>query len=125
MTVGEFVQKNIQDAYFLNAAGSHFVKADEGVVKAFEVYADNVTASDATQFMIVLDENSEGAAVSIRGDVNKDGKVAIDDVTELIDFLLDNDSTEVDTEAADCDLDSHIAINDVTQLIDFLLTGAW
>ena len=125
MTVGEFVQKNIQDAYFLNAAGSHFVKADEGVVKAFEVYADNVTASDATQFMIVLDENAEGAAVSIRGDVNKDGKVAIDDVTTLIDYLLDNDSTEVDTEAADCDLDSHITINDVTHLIDFLLTGAW
>ena len=125
MTVGEYAQKDIQNAYFLNDAGSHFVKAASGRVNAFEAYADNVTASDATQFQIILDENAEDGPATLRGDVDKNGIVNIDDVSTLIDYLLDGNSTAIDMNAADCDLSGEVAIDDVTKLIDFLLSGNW
>ena len=125
MTIGEFVKKEIQDAYFLNAAGSHFVKAAHGMVNAFEAYADNVKASTATQFQIVLDEDAEGAPTFMRGDVNNDGIVGIDDVSALIDYLLSGNATGINLNAADCDMDGEPHISDVSALIDYLLNGAW
>lgn len=52
------------------------------------------------------------------GDVNGDGKVAIDDVTALIDYLTSSGSGNM---AADVNGDSKVAIDDVTALIDLLL----
>ena len=52
------------------------------------------------------------------GDVNGDGKVAIDDVTAPIDYLTSSGSGNM---AADVNGDSKVAIDDVTALIDFLL----
>ncbi|MBR2085108.1 MAG: hypothetical protein IJ879_11075 [Muribaculaceae bacterium] len=115
------------DAYFLNAAGSHFVKAANGTVNAFEVYADNVVASDLTSLLIVLDEDAESAAVALRGDVNNDQKVDIDDVTRLIDVVLGK-NVEYNAVAADCETESgdgQVNINDVTALISYVLTGQW
>ena len=125
MTVGEFAQKAIENAYFLNAAGSHFVKAASGTVNAFEVYANNVIPSNATQLQIVLDENAEDGPSSMRGDVDMDGEVGINDVTALINYLLIGDDTGIDLIAANCDLDNEVGINDVTALISHLLTGNW
>ena len=125
MTVGEFVHKNIQDAYFLNADGSHFVKAASGTVNAFEAYADDVTTSNATMLQIVLDENAEEGPTSIRGDVNRDGNININDVTTLINYILSQDATDIDLTAADCDPDGIINIGDVTKLINYLLSQAW
>ncbi len=125
MAVGEFAQKAINDAYFLNAAGSHFVKANNGTVNAFEVYADDVKASNATMLQIVLDENNEDAPSIMYGDVDKDGEVGISDVSALIDYLLTGNATDIDLAAADCDNDGEVSINDVSSLIDYLLTGAW
>ena len=126
MVVGDFVQKGIENAYFLNAAGSHFVKAAQGTVKAFEAYADNVTAnSNATQLQIVLDENAEDAPSYVRGDVDRDGRISISDVTTLVDYLLNPESTDIDTMAADCHIDGEVNLTDVTILIDFLLLGTW
>ena len=125
MVVGQYFQQALENKYFLNAAGSHFVKAANGTVKAFEAYADNVVASEATQFQIVLDENAEEAPSSLRGDVNRDGDVTIADVTALIDYLLSGDATGVDLVAADCNLEDGVSIADVTTLIDYLLGGAW
>ena len=125
MIVGDFVQKDIDNAYFLNAAGSHFVKAAHGTVNAFEVYANNVAASSANKLQIVLDENAEGAPSYLLGDVNMDGNITINDVTRLIDYLLNPDATEIDINAADCLTDGVISITDVTALIDYLLSGSW
>ena len=125
MTVGTFAQKAVEDAYFLNAAGSHFVKAASGNVNAFEVYADDVLASVATQLQIVLDENAEEAPSFMLGDVDKSGTVNINDVTSLINYLLSNDATGIDLLAADCNQDSNYTISDVTALINYLLLGTW
>ena len=125
MTVGGFAQQAIENAFFLNASGSHFVKAAQGTVNAFEVYADDVIASNATQLQIVLDENAEGTPSFLRGDVNRDGTVNIKDVTDLIDYLLGTNGASIDLNAADCKTDGAVNIADVTKLIDYLLNGGW
>lgn len=58
--------------------------------------------------------------VIIKGDVDGDGIVDINDVTLMIDYLLKLDSLVV-PEAGDVDVDGVIDINDVTWLIDYLL----
>ena len=125
MTVGEFVQKDIENAYFLNAAGSHFVKADNGTVKPFEVYADDVMASNASQLQIVLDENAEQASSSLRGDVDSDGQVDMDDLSMLINYLLAGDASGIDMEAADCEPSGEVNMDDLSMLINYLLTNSW
>ena len=125
MTVGSYAQQTVEDAYLLNAAGSHFVKAATGTVNAFEVYAGNVMASNATRLQIVLDENAEDAPSTMRGDVDNSGSVNIADVTALIDYLLSGDATSINLDATDCNLDTEETIADVTALIDYLLSGAW
>ena len=60
---------------------------------------------------------------SIRGDVDGNGVINIDDATNLIDALLSG--ATVDVVAADCNQDGVVNIDDVTTLIDYLLGGAW
>lgn len=62
-------------------------------------------------------------ATGMTGDVNGDGKVAIDDVTALIDYLLSGDATGINLDNADVNGEGGITIADVTALIDILLTG--
>jgi hypothetical protein len=61
----------------------------------------------------------------LRGDVNMDNEVAINDVTALIDYLLNGDATGISLENADCNLVDGVTIADATTLIDFLLNGSW
>ena len=56
-------------------------------------------------------------AGGLRGDVNGDGQVKIDDVTALI--------SNTSAPAADCNLDGKVAIGDVTALINYLLSSTW
>ena len=125
MTEGSFVQKTVDNAYFLNAAGSHFIKADNGTVNAFEVFADDVIASQATQLQIVLDEIAEQASESIRGDVDGDRTVGMDDLAALINYLLTSDPTGIDMQGADCDPSGEVNMDDLTALINYLLTEQW
>ncbi len=59
---------------------------------------------------------------ALRGDVNGDGQVKIDDVTALINLLLSGNTS---APAADCNLDGKVAIGDVTALINYLLSSTW
>ena len=54
---------------------------------------------------------------TLRGDVDGDSKVNIDDVTALINILLRGDNTN---SGADADLDGKVNIDDVTALINYL-----
>ena len=121
MAVGEFAQKMIANGFFLNTDGSHFEKATNGIVKAFEVYADNVKASDASRLQIVLDEDAEDAPVASMGDVNNDGFVNITDATLLINAVLIEDYDSINTANADMNGDGVINITDVTMLLTFIL----
>ena len=122
MVNGEFAQKTIEDAYFLNNEGSLFVKAATGTVKAFEAYASNIKPSEAAQFQIVLDENAEDGPDFLLGDVNNDGKLSISDVSELIDYLLfGEEEVTINLDAADVNGDNNVSIADATELLDIIL----
>lgn len=58
----------------------------------------------------------------MRGDVDNDGDIDIDDVTKLIDARLKG--YEVGPQG-DCNFDNTTDINDITMLIQRLLTGVW
>jgi hypothetical protein len=72
-----------------------------------------------------IDGEEEFAPVGVRGDVNNDGNVSIDDVTTLIDSLLKGNVQDLNINNADCDNSGHIGIDDVTKLIDHLLSCNW
>jgi len=64
---------------------------------------------------------------ALRGDVNGDGYVDINDVTTLIDVVLGKPVT-YNASTADCNVlggDNLVDINDVTALINFVLSGNW
>ena len=60
----------------------------------------------------------------LRGDVDGDGRVNIDDVSIIIDCML-NGETPANPQGADCYPDGRINIDDVSMLIDYLLSGVW
>lgn len=66
-----------------------------------------------------------GEVTVIRGDVNDDGYVNINDVTALIDAVLNGNWDGLNYANADCNLDESVNINDVTTLIDYVLGGVW
>ena len=61
----------------------------------------------------------------LRGDVNNDQNVDINDVTALINYVLSGNAAGVNMTNANCDLQGNVDINDVTALINFVLKGAW
>ena len=63
------------------------------------------------------------AVEGLKGDVNRDGKMNIEDVTVLIDHLLGSTTPAFNINAADVDCDSVVSIADVTALIDLLLNS--
>ena len=65
----------------------------------------------------------EASGATLKGDVDGNGTVSINDVTALIDYLLSNDATGINLENADASGDGMVDIQDVTSLIDYLLYG--
>ena len=61
----------------------------------------------------------------LKGDVNGDSMVNIEDVTVLINYLLSGDATGINLDNADCDKDGRVDIGDLTLLINYLLSGSW
>lgn len=78
----------------------------------------NGTESKWSNIKEVITAAGEG----VRGDVDGNGTVTIDDVTLLIDTLLKGNGAG---NAADVNLDGEVSIDDVTALIDYLLKGNW
>ena len=86
-------------------------------------YEDNrLYYTDGTVFVVPSEP-----IVFIRGDVDGNGEVDINDVTLLIDVVLGK-NVDYDANAADCNIengDGSIDINDVTALINRVLTSDW
>lgn len=82
------------------------------------LYVNGTESAWSNYSEVTLPEGGE----TMRGDVNGDGTVGIDDVTVLIDMLLNN-QLPADLSNVDCDLDGQMTIADVTALIDYLLIG--
>ena len=56
----------------------------------------------------------------LRGDVNEDSVVGVDDLTELINYML-GINTKVNLINADVDLDGTVSMSDLSVLINMLL----
>ena len=65
------------------------------------------------------------APANIRGDVDYNQVVNIQDVTALINYLLSKNGEGLNLAGADCDQNGAINIQDVTALINFLLSKQW
>ena len=69
--------------------------------------------------------SANSATQALRGDVNNDGSVTINDVTVLIDYLLIGNDSMINLANADCDQNGEVSISDVSALIDYLLIDKW
>ena len=102
--------------------GTFTTSGDDGVWEGNAYFVDFNINMQARFTKIVVTV----AGTYLRGDVNKDGRVRIDDVTTLIDALLiGNAYVETDDYSplnADVDEDTNVNIVDVTALIDILLS---
>jgi hypothetical protein len=73
-------------------------------------------------------DNVRLGSAAMRGDVDGDTHVDINDVTKLIGVVLGTTTTGYNAAAADCDVaggSGNIDINDVTALLNFVLNGHW
>ena len=61
----------------------------------------------------------------LRGDVNNDKMVDIDDVTALISYVLTGNADGINIDNAECNQVDGIDIDDVTALISYVLNGHW
>lgn len=61
----------------------------------------------------------------IRGDVNDDGVVGMDDLTALINYLVFNDASNINLDAADANEDGVVGMDDLTVLINYLVYNTW
>ena len=92
---------------------------------------DNATQEDVKLFVnagggdVMVTLSLSPASDTLRGDVNNDNKVNMDDLTALINHLVYG--APVSDGAAICDsLDSTtVSMDDLTALINFLVYGAW
>ena len=102
--------------------GTFTTSGDDGVWEGNAYFVDFNINMQARFTKIVVTV----AGTYLRGDVNKDGRVRIDDVTTLIDALLSGNAyVETDDYSplnADVDGDTNVNIVDVTALIDILLS---
>ena len=58
---------------------------------------------------------------SLKGDVDSDGRLSINDVTCLVDLVLSKDFSGIDQTTADVDGDGNISVGDIVALIDTIL----
>ena len=117
-TLGEFDGESV---LWLDATTSG---ASEGLHRMTYQYLTHCPNENYATAVFYLDW---AEATTLRGDVNGDDEVDINDVTLLIDVVLGK-NVEYNATAADCNTESGdgtIDINDVTALIDHVLNGNW
>lgn len=115
---------------FTKTNGSTVTYSVEGLKLTYD--ASNVyVVNNETTATIALSEvqdmyfTNEAAPSFVRGDVNGDGDVTMDDLSALINYLLTDDATGLNIDAANCDLQGGVTMDDLSALINFLLTDAW
>ena len=94
---------------------------------SYNIYGIIWKSGDNLVFEPVKWEKYVAPPAYLRGDVDNDGDVDIDDVTRLIDVVLGKDVT-YNAAAADCNTetgDGSVDIDDVTALINRVLKGSW
>ena len=99
------------------------------------LYEVDVTTGEANRLATIddrymfaymwVDGEAEIVPDVLRGDVNNDKVVNINDVTALINYLLSKNGNGLNLQNANCNQNGNIAIDDVTALISYLLAKHW
>ena len=92
------------------------------------LYLDNTESDWSNIEEVTLFENTPPTPQFVRGDVDGNSIVDMDDLTALINYLLDGTSTINIPGAASCtnaEDTTLVDMDDLTTLINFLLTGEW
>ena len=105
--------------------------SNKGVMYAIHINDNNsMTAAQITTASnkYWLPKKYNGSAwvdltASVRGDVDGDGVVGMDDLTALINYLVYG--TSVNMTGADADQDGSVGMDDLTSLINYLVFGTW
>ncbi len=87
-----------------------------------------VTQAGTYDFVITFNaETKEITCVAyVRGDVDGNNEVGMDDLSALINYLLTGDATQLnEAAAAACDGSAGIGMDDLSALINYLLTNHW
>ena len=109
---------------YITPGAIHFLHKPDFWRIGVQVYytIDGVRSASDIVYIVIGEEPEY-----MRGDVDDDNDVDIDDVTRLIDVVLGKDVT-YNAAAADCNTetgDGSVDIDDVTALINRVLTGSW
>ena len=115
---------------FTKTNGSTVTYSVEGLKLTYttsNVIVTNVEGTSTIALAEVQDMyfTNEAAPSFVRGDVNGDNDVTMDDLTVLINYLLTGDATGINPDGANCDLQGAVTMDDLTALINYLLTNAW
>ncbi len=114
------------------ALGNEGIATSEMITWALTVPTDNATLwpawtdnklsyTDGSTFVVPMPQTA------VRGDVDGNGDVNMDDLSALINYLLNSSSPINEAGAAICDsLDStEVNMDDLSAMINFLLSGSW
>ena len=116
---------------FTKTNGSTVTYSVEGLKLTYDntnVTIKNVDGTATIALAEVQDmyfSNEAGGGDYIRGDVDGNQRVEMDDLSLLINYLLTGDASMINMESANCDLEGDVTMDDLTALINYLLTNAW
>ena len=116
---------------FTKTNGSTVTYSVEGLKLTYDntnVYVTNAETTATIALSEVQDMyfSNEAAPSFIRGDVNGDGNVNMDDLTALINYLVYGSSiNQMGAAACSNPDDTVVNMDDLTALINFLVFNAW
>ena len=116
---------------FTKTNGSTVTYSVEGIKITYDnsnVYVTNAETTATIPLAEVQDmyfSNEAGGSEVLRGDVDGNQRVEMDDLTLLINYLLTGDASGINMEGANCDQEGDVTMDDLTVLINYLLTGTW
>ena len=116
---------------FTKTNGSTVTYSVEGLKLTYDdsnVYVTNAETTATIALAEVLDmyfSNEAGGSEVLRGDVDGNQSVEMDDLTLLINYLLTGNASGINMEGANCDQEGDVTMDDLTVLINYLLTGTW
>ncbi len=121
--IGSFIDQNLDNIYTMNAQGNRFVvSADTQNVDPFRAYfLAQTEVSDGGHIDIVLNETAEEPVETIKGDVNLDGRVDVDDANIIIAIILGKDQAENYDRRAYVNDDDAVDVDDVNAIIRIIL----
>ena len=108
---------------FMNGKIKVLANGEDGI-GFYSNYDSNLVGNEAFMFS----EDYNPILLSLRGDVNRDGKISIADVTAVVDIILGNliyprDAVYYDFDAANANGDNLISVPDITLLVGIILNN--